>query len=263
MFSKLIFTFVFSLFSFALLAQVDSNATAKNLSDANGLKQGIWQGLHPNGNVRYSGKFMDDKPVGIFNYYDTYGNLITVIDNSTDSASVTFYHLNKAVMAEGLYYNQERSGKWKFYDSDGAISAQKYFEDGKENGPARIYYKDGRVARDYNNRNGVKHGPLKDFFPEGKPKFQANFIDGNPDGTVQHFHTNGALKIIGFYKFAVQEGTWTYFGADGKVQQYEIYKNGFLKKSYSPEEAKALREAKENQSDSNAVKNPKPPSKVD
>ena len=257
MISKLISTFVLILFSCVLVAQIDSTK-APNISDEKGLKQGAWQGLHPNGNVRYSGSFKNDMPIGIFNYYDTYGNLSTVIDNSSDSASVTFYHLNKVKMAEGKYYNQIRSGKWKFYDSDGTISTQKYFENGKENGPARIYYKDGRVARDYVNRNGVKHGQLQDLFPEGKPKFQANFIDGNPDGKVKHFHTNGAVKIIGYYKFAVQEDTWTYFGSDGKVQRYEIYRNGFLKKAFTPEQAKAMQEAKKSQRDSINAITPQP-----
>lgn len=262
MISKLIPTLIAFFFSLGLLAQSDS-VKAPNFVDASGLKQGLWNGLHSNGNVRYEGNFKDDKPIGIFKYYDNYGNLSTVIDNSTDSASVTFYHLNKVIMAEGKYYNQKRSGKWKFYDSDGAISAQKYFENGIENGPARIYYKDGRIARDYVNRNGVKHGKLQDLFPEGKPKFQANFVDGNPDGKVKHFHTNGAIKIIGYYKIAVQEGTWTYFGSDGKVQRYEIYRNGFLKKSYSPEEAKAMREAKESQKDTSTVVTPVPIIKED
>lgn len=253
--TKLISTFIIMTFSFILVAQIDATKAA-NLTDANGLKQGNWQGLHSNGNIRYSGSFKNDQPIGVFNYYDNYGNLSTVIDNSTDSADVVFYHLNKVKMAEGKYYNQQRSGKWKFYDSDGSISAQKCFENGKESGPARIYYKDGRVARDYVNRNGLKHGQIQDLFPEGKPKFQANFVDGNPDGEVKHFHTNGAIKIIGSYKMAVQEGTWTYFGSDGKVQRYEVYRDGFLKKAFTPEEAKAMQEAKQNQQDSIKVTTP-------
>jgi antitoxin component YwqK of YwqJK toxin-antitoxin module len=93
-------------FSFILVAQIDATKAA-NLTDANGLKQGHWQGLHSNGNIRYSGSFKNDQPIGVFNYYDNYGNLSTVIDNSTDSADVVFYHLNKVKMAEGKYYNQQ------------------------------------------------------------------------------------------------------------------------------------------------------------
>lgn len=232
--------------------------TTPNKTDDAGKKQGEWSALHPNGNVRYKGSFKDDKPVGKFEYFDTYGNLIGEVTNAGDSADIVFYHLNKKVMAEGKYYQQMRAGKWKFYDADGDISAQKFYAENKENGPARIYYKDGQVSRDCNYRNGVLHGQLKDFFPEGKPKYEAMYVDGNPDGKVKHFHTNGSIRILGFYRFAVQEGTWTYFGPDGKVKRYEVYKNGFKKKSFTPEEAKAMREAKADSTKNDTTVKPEP-----
>ncbi len=223
----------------------NAQVTTPNKTDENGNKQGLWSAVYPNGKIRYQGHFKDNAPIDTFKYYDSYGNLSTVIVNDGDSADVTFYHLNKKVMAEGSYFKQKRSGKWKFYDSDGDISAQKFYRENKENGPVAIYYKSGQVSRKCVYRNGVLHGPLKDFFPEGKPKYEANYVDGNPDGKVKHFHTSGGIKIIGYYRFAVQEGTWTYFAPDGKVQRYEVYKNGYKKKSFTPEEAKALQKSKD------------------
>ena len=60
---KIIFTSIFSIFTFFLFSQ-DLNKT-----DANGKKQGDWKKYYENGFVRYQGQFKDDKPVGTFNYY--------------------------------------------------------------------------------------------------------------------------------------------------------------------------------------------------
>ncbi len=245
---------LFSLLFFTAQSAFAQSETP-NVVDDQGQKQGLWSAKHSNGKLRYKGEFKDNEPVGLFTYFDVHGNLNAEINNRGDSADVTFFHLNKKMMAEGKYYQQQRSGVWKFYDIEEDISSQKYYVKGKENGPARVYYKDGRISRDCSYRNGVKHGQLTDYFPEGKTKFEAVFVDGNPDGKIKHFHTSGGVKIIGYYKIAVQEGTWTYFAPDGKVERYEVYRNGFLKKSFTPEEAKKM---KEDQKKIDSTKTPAP-----
>ena len=58
------FTILFiTLFSFII------NAQDVNKIDAKGKKQGVWKKYHPNGMLRYTGSFKDDKPVGVFKYY--------------------------------------------------------------------------------------------------------------------------------------------------------------------------------------------------
>ena len=57
---------------------------AQNVTDANGKKQGKWSKSYPNGKVKYSGEFKDDKEVGTFSYYSKDGKLTQTIEYSQD-----------------------------------------------------------------------------------------------------------------------------------------------------------------------------------
>ena len=51
-----------------LLAQPAHNAP--NRTDEKGRKQGEWAKAWPGGTLRYQGQFKDDRPVGLFRYFD-------------------------------------------------------------------------------------------------------------------------------------------------------------------------------------------------
>ena len=55
---------------------------AQNKTDEKGRKQGKWSKAYPNGQVRYSGEFKDDKEVGTFSYYSKDGKLTPRIQES-------------------------------------------------------------------------------------------------------------------------------------------------------------------------------------
>ncbi|UTW61338.1 hypothetical protein KFE98_15140 [bacterium SCSIO 12741] len=227
------------------LTSFGQSSDTLNVVDGKGRKQGKWEKKYENGKVRYTGQFKDDRPVGTFVYFDWNSVKMSEVRHTTnDSAQVVFYHKNGKKMAEGMYYQQKRTGKWKFYDAEEAISSQEFYLNGVKNGPARIYYKDGQIARDFNHRNGLEHGKLTDYFQNGKVKFRADYVDGNPDGKVEYFHPNGAIRILGYYRFAVQNGTWTYFDRNSLPERYEFYKEGFLKWRKSPEEMKEFQKEK-------------------
>ena len=53
---------------------------AQNKTDEKGRKQGKWSKAYPNGQVKYSGEFKDDKEIGTFSYYSKNGKLTQTIE---------------------------------------------------------------------------------------------------------------------------------------------------------------------------------------
>ena len=58
--------------------------TLLNYTDINGLKQGHWIKKFENGQTQYEAYFIDDKPVGEFKKYDSYGNLYVTLNYSSN-----------------------------------------------------------------------------------------------------------------------------------------------------------------------------------
>ena len=82
--------------------------TKLNYTDINGMKQGHWITKFSNGKTKYEAYFVDDKPVGEFKKYNSYGNLYAVLNYSADgsTASAKFYHRSGKISATGKYYPQ-------------------------------------------------------------------------------------------------------------------------------------------------------------
>ena len=81
---------------FLLLIPFLSFTQTINEVDANGLKQGVWKKMHNNGNLRYSGQFKNNIPLGIFMYYYSSGEL---------QAEKEFFHKGEAAATHLFYKN--------------------------------------------------------------------------------------------------------------------------------------------------------------
>jgi len=227
------------------------NTDTLNLIDKRGRKQGTWEKKYPNNKVRYHGQFTNDKPVGVFQYFDNYGTLTgKIVHTKNDTANVTFYHDGVSIMSEGTYFKMQRTGVWKFYDGQGDITSQTIFVNGKKHGMSRVYYKDGRIAKEVIYENGILQGIIKEFFANGRLKFTGLYRDGNLEGKVEWFHPNGAKKVRGYYKYAVQVNAWTYYDKNNKPTRIEFYKEGKLIWTKTPEQLKAEKELKKQKKDS-------------
>ncbi|MDA9820326.1 toxin-antitoxin system YwqK family antitoxin [Salibacteraceae bacterium] len=216
------------LFLLSLIMATPSLAQPGNQVDAKGLKQGAWKDRYENGNLRYSGQFNDDKPVGTFTYYDEERVKTKEVIFSNDTAYATFFHTTKVVMAKGIYIDKEKVGEWLYFDEEGDLSHKEFFVANKIDGKVITFYKNGSIAREQEFKAGVKHGTCKDYFKGGKPKFEGHYLDGNLDGKVTHYHPNGLEWQRGKYVASVQDGKWLYFDENGVLQYIETYKLGDL-----------------------------------
>ena len=85
-----------------------SFAQEVNHTDVDGNKQGVWTKSYKNGKVRYKGQFKNDKPFGLFYYYQISGELQAekkFFHNGTAAATHIFYKGGE-LQAAGLYVNE-------------------------------------------------------------------------------------------------------------------------------------------------------------
>ncbi len=70
---RLILAGLLQLLFFAALAQ-EITDNHINKADAQGRRQGVWRVYDDDGNLKFTGEYINGKPVGVFNYYYPEGN---------------------------------------------------------------------------------------------------------------------------------------------------------------------------------------------
>jgi antitoxin component YwqK of YwqJK toxin-antitoxin module len=219
---------LFSVFlSFSLFAQGDINKI-----DANGLKQGTWEKKFENGQVRYRGQFVDDKPVGTFFYYYEEGgkSYEVAYESESDVSHAKFFHKNGVVMSEGDYFKRQKQGVWKFYDGKTVLSMVETYEAGILNGTQIVYYLNGKPSSKTPYVNGLKNGPFVEYFSNGKIKTEGTFLDDNYDQEFKQYYSDGTIYAEGQYRAAVKDGQWVYYAEDGQIMVQELWEHGKMKK---------------------------------
>jgi antitoxin component YwqK of YwqJK toxin-antitoxin module len=206
--------------------------TAANETDAQGRKQGAWSKAWPNGQLRYTGAFKDDKPVGEFRHFDAEGKLTTVQRHAGDGriSRAEHFHSNGQPMARGKYVGQEKDSTWNYYAEDGSLRKVERFAQGQLEGEQVAYYPGGQVAEREERKAGLLHGPSKSWFANGKLKSESNYAHGIAEGTMTFYFPDGKKEIEGSLVNGDRDGTWHYFNKDGTIQLVALYTRGQMVK---------------------------------
>lgn len=226
-----IITYFIPLLCTVLLAQnlVIAQTEAINKKDAKGLKQGSWQKMHANGKLKYTGTFVNDKPVGTFYYYYDNGKVeaINVFDPHVKGlARNTFYHDNGNILSQGNYINQQKDSTWNYYSFDNHLVAQETYVNNQVVGVSKKFYLNGKLSEETYFENGIENGNWRSYYPTGQLKDEATYSKGEIEGKATSYHANGKQYSEGFYKHGVRIGTWLYFKENGGLDRKAIYKNG-------------------------------------
>lgn len=224
---------IITLSTFALSAALchGQPATAPNATDAQGRKQGPWQrNWAESTQLRYSGQFKDDKPVGSFTYYSTQGKVESRVDHypGTDAAHGRHYHPNGKLMAEGRYIGTEKDSTWNYFDTDGVLRSTENWKTGKLDGEMITYFPDGKVAERRNFKNGVGTGVAEQFYADGKPRYHATYVNGEPEGIETFYFPKGNKEIEGTYVNGSRDGRFAYYNEDGSLKNQVLYAQGKL-----------------------------------
>ncbi len=199
-----------------------------NQRDDRGLRQGLWKGLHLNGQIRYSGMFVDDKPIGVFKYFNDSGVLRNelVFHNNNPEVDATYFYPDNTKMASGKYLNKQRQGLWIYFAQAGFKIAETTYQQGLAQGLSKIFYESGQVSEEVEYLNDIKQGKWKQFFENGSTRLIASYKGGKLDGAYQIFNLDGKLSVNGLYGGGLEEGKWAHYTAEGALQKEVFFHNG-------------------------------------
>ncbi|MEO5644796.1 MAG: hypothetical protein ABIQ40_14900 [Bacteroidia bacterium] len=200
-----------------------------NVTDAAGKKQGKWKKLDAQGTCVYIGQFKDDKPFGIFTYFDTDGRKMTEM-NFLNGGPVNYgkmYSVSGKLQAQGKYINQLKDSVWTFYTEDGLLLSQEFYKKGKKEGKSVTYYPGTKQAAGITYfKNGLEDSTWVEYYDDGKKKSEGTYKLGNYEGKAVWYFQDGRVNIIGAYLHGVKDGNWVYYKSDGTVKGKETWKAG-------------------------------------
>lgn len=198
-----------------------------NQTDANGLRQGFWQKQQANGKLLYEGSFKDGKPVEEWKRYHEGGQLKALINYEGDSAITQLFDQWKNKMAEGVYVNQKKEGKW-IYFSENRILSTENFENGLKNGISQTFYNSGELMEQINWVNDKKEGNYQLFFKTGEPYLQCKMVNNQRNGLCIISFINGRQELVANYKNGLRHGEWKYYNEKGAYLYTLNYQLGKL-----------------------------------
>jgi antitoxin component YwqK of YwqJK toxin-antitoxin module len=201
---------------------------APNSMDAQGRKQGAWSKTWPNGQLRYTGQFKDDRPVGEFKHFNDRGKIETVQQHAGDGiiSRARHFYPDGSLMATGKYVRQQKDSTWNYYMADGQLKKVERYAAGHLHGEQVTYYPGGQMAEREQRVNGEMHGPSMSWFPDGKLKSEATYEKGEAEGRMVFYYPKGNREIEGNLVNGDRDGTWIYYNADGTIQLQILYARG-------------------------------------
>ncbi len=199
---------------FLFFISFTSVAQEINKLDANGLKHGLWKGVHEESKrPRYEGTFNHGKETGIFKFFDDTkaGTIIATREfNDKDNSCYTiFYNQNNKKVSEGKLVNKQYEGEWKYYhkDSDVIMTVENY-KNGKLEGVRKVFYKSGKIAEETTYINGVKNGLYKKTGENGIVIEESNYKNDELDGLAIFKDENNKITAKGTYTNGKKTGIW-------------------------------------------------------
>jgi antitoxin component YwqK of YwqJK toxin-antitoxin module len=197
-----------------------------NVLDAAGKKQGKWKKVDARGTCIYVGQFKDDKPYGIFTYFDDQGKKMTEM-NFLDGGPVNYgkmYGVSGKLTAQGKYVNQQKDSTWTFFTETGLFLSQENYKNGKKEGKSVTYYPGTKkIAGVSYFKGGVQDSTWTEYYEDGKVKAQGTYKMGNYEGKATWFFPDGRVNITGNYVHGLKDGVWMYYWLNDKKQMaYEL-----------------------------------------
>lgn len=219
--------FIFPLYCLQSFAQ--HGDTVFNQTDKQSKKQGFWKVKYPNGAIKYTARFKDDKPIGLLRRYfeDKTMKAEMVFDATGTKAKAKIYYQDGPLAGEGNYVNSLKDSTWNYYSYyTKTISNRETYIKGKKNGLSISYYPNGKIAEELNWKNDIRHGIWHQYYENGVLKMSAEFLNGKRNGAFMLNYPDKKPEWKGLYKNDIKEGQWLHYGPDGKNDSTLAYKNG-------------------------------------
>ncbi len=202
-----------------------------NLKDAEGKKNGKWEGYYENGNLRYTGIWDHGERKGEFRHFFEDGKLKAVLffyNHGKKSRAILFDEKQKK-LAEGFYTEKKRDSIWVIYDAKNEkIIAKERYRNTYPHGTWLNYYPNSEViVKETNYLNGLKSGYQREYFETGQKKSEVFYKADTLTGPNTTWNPDGSISMTGQYKNNVRDGSWEFFDENGKTNLIDVYFDGY------------------------------------
>lgn len=233
----------------------------------NDLKEGISYYYYPDGKIKETIIFKNNKKHGEAREYDNTGKLITInqffnnyltekqtinrLQNNIPVGVWRDYNANGTIKAEKNYKNGDLHGYSNEYDENGKLISRQLFNEGKilnlakedtldikevitwfdnKKVKTRTYFKDNipvGIHREYDLNGNV----IKAFIYDNNGKLTGTGIirdDGSREGKFTYFYNSGLVKSEGEYFNNRQNGKWNFYYESHFSEQVGYFSNGYF-----------------------------------
>lgn len=148
---------------------------------------------------------------------------------------------SSAIVEEGPYVNDLKSGVWKKYYPSGNIRSEITYVDNKPVGDYILYYENGVVEESGNWQRTKNTGQFERNYSNGNPHQRFKFSDsGKRNGEQLYYHENGNLALQVNLLNGKETGVMKRFDEDGNLSEEKSFDNGSFiggsTKNYQEEE---------------------------
>ena len=198
-----------------------------NRVDNQGLKQGEWKELYPNGSIRAERTFRDDLMHGYYKEYDNRGKLVLTmlyengsivksnVEDEPDIEIENKYDDNGKLVYSGPFRNKVPVGVHREFGPDGKVTNAFVYND---NG---LLLSEGIV-----DEAGNRNGKWKDLYPDGKIQAEGQYTDNRRSGIWKFYNMSQKLEQTGGYTNGRPDGLWKWYYDSGAILREEEYFQG-------------------------------------
>lgn len=215
-------------FNITLLSQNDVNRT-----DDLGRRQGKWIDYHQNGQVRYTGEFKNNEPLGEFLYYSEKGELTAKInyekrkgkEMQPQLSTCVLYSKDGKVIARGNYIDRKKHQQWEYFsENGGGLILKENYDNGLLTGIAVAYSPTTQIIiEETEYLNGIKNGACNKYYDNGRPMVKMSYKNDKLDGNYISYYPNGIPKEEGMFKDGIKIGEWKTYDMEENVVSVDIY----------------------------------------
>ena len=209
-----------------------------NFSD--GKRVGDWKEYFDNGILREKGSYKLGKRDGVFQIFDIGGDKVEELVFELGVLKVSHHLKNNLLHGIQKYYDYEDGillrtltyedgkiieGLWKSYHYNGQISEKGNYLNGEKEGIWESYHYNGQIGEKGNFLNGKREGPFELYYENGQLKEKENYLNGEIDGPLEYYHENGQIGQKGNFLNGKREGPFELYYENGQLKEKGNYLN--------------------------------------
>lgn len=204
---------------------------AEGIIDKEGIREGPWKDLFPDGTLKAAGNYDKGKKVGEWKYYHKNGQLEqtgSYNSEGKEEGTWTWYYSTGELVREENYINGLIEGIVTEFDEKGQVISEGEYIEGNREGKWKFNY--GDVKEEGEFQLDMRHGYWRSWYNNGNLSYEGEFIENNPNKVHIWYWDNGNKKLEGNYSNGLKNGDWISYDHEGNPFLITTYQNGVEQK---------------------------------